>query len=177
MRQAGLLQGEWCNVVFYLAALLVVIADQLSKWWINQLSSNLAAGGSLFELGFFHIRRISNTGAAFGLFQDHSFLLTIVDVIGVMAILLVALVFYRQFPFLHNRLGKLSLGLVLGGSIGNLIDRLRLGAVTDFIDFRVWPAFNIADASITVGVILLAYSLIFLTGAGSTRPDSPSPDR
>ena len=166
------------HVVFYLAALLVVIADQLSKWWINKLSSNLAAGGSLFELGLFHIRRISNTGAAFGLFQGHSCLLTIVDVIGVVAILLVALVFYRHFPFLHNRLGKLSLGLVLGGTIGNLIDRLRLGAVTDFIDFRVWPAFNIADASITVGVILLAYSLIFLTGASSTRPDSPSsPDR
>ena len=149
-------------MVFSLAALLVVIADQLSKLWIR---SNLAVGESLLELGFFRIRHIYNTGAAFGLFQDQSFLLAIIAVIGVIAILLIVIVFPRRLPFLNGGLGKIALGLILGGTVGNLIDRLRFGRITDFIDFSVWPLFNVADSAITVGVILLAYSLIFLTRA------------
>jgi len=62
-------------------------------------------------------------------------------------------------------LGRPVLGLVLGGAVGNLIDRLRFGYVTDFIDVGLWPAFNIADSAITIGVILLAYSLLRLTRA------------
>ncbi len=163
MRQAGLLQGKWCNVVFYLAALLVVIADQLSKWWINKLSSNLAAGGSLFEMGFFRITHVPpNTGAAFGLFQGQSLALTIVALVGVVVLLLFAFFFPRRFPFLGNKLNKLALGLILGGTLGNLVDRLRLGYVTDFIDIGSWPAFNIADSAIVVGVIMFAYSILAL---------------
>jgi len=60
-----------------------------------------------------------------------------------------------------------AIGLVLGGTIGNLIDRLHLGYVTDFIDFKVWPVFNVADMSTTIGVIIIAYCLIFL--AQSTK--------
>lgn len=157
MRKAKSLQGKWRNVSFLLVALLVVVADQLSKMWIR---SNLDVGQSLIELGFFRLARVHNTGAAFGLFQDQSFALTIVALIGVAALLLYALVFCRRFPYLDNRLGKLALGLVLGGTAGNLIDRLRLGYVTDFIDVGVWPAFNIADSAIVVGVIILAYSIL-----------------
>ena len=62
--------------------------------------------------------------------------------------------------------GRLALGLVLGGTVGNLVDRLRLGYVTDFIDVGIWPAFNIADSAIVVGVIILAYSLCSLARAG-----------
>ncbi len=163
MQRVKSLQGKWWNVVFFFTtALLLVAADQLSKFWIR---SNLATGESLFEVGFFRLTRVHNTGAAFGLFQGQSFLLTIIASVGVIALLLYALFFHHRFPFLENRLGKLALGLVLGGTVGNLIDRIYFGYVTDFIDFNFWPAFNIADSAIVVGTILLAYALISLARA------------
>ena len=137
----------------------MVFADQLSKLWIR---SNLLVGQSLFEIGFFRITHIQNTGAAFGLFRGHSLILTVVALFGVAVLLLYVFFFYRHYPLLNNRLSRVALGFVLGGTIGNLIDRLRLGYVTDFIDFTVWPAFNIADSAITVGVIIIAYSLLSL---------------
>ncbi len=79
--------------------------------------------------------------------------------LGIAAILLSTLLFSRRFSFPSRGLSKLSLGLILGGTIGNLADRIRLGYVTDFIDLGIWPAFNIADSAIVVGVILFAYSL------------------
>ena len=167
MQKVKSLQGKWWNVVFFLTtALLLVAADQLSKLWIR---SNLAMGESVFEVGFFRLIHVHNTGAAFGLFQGQSFLLTIIASVGVAAILLYAFFFYRRFPFLDNRLGKLALGLVLGGTVGNLIDRIRFGYVTDFVDFNFWPAFNIADSATVVGTIILAYSLICLARAGNTE--------
>jgi signal peptidase II len=159
MKKVNSLQGKWGNAVFFLTALLLVTADQLSKLWIR---SNLAIGGSLFEVGFFRLTRVHNTGAAFGLFQGQSFSLTIIALVSVAALLLCALFFHRKFPFLGNRLVKLALGLVLGGTVGNLVDRIYLSYVTDFIDFNFWPAFNIADSAIVVGTIILAYSLIGL---------------
>ena len=157
MQKVNRLQDKWWNVVFSLTALLVVAADQLSKIWI---SNNLDDGQSLPETGFFRLTRSHNTGAAFGIFQDQTLALTIVALVGVVVLLLYALFIYRRFPILANRLGKPALGLVLGGTVGNLIDRLRLGYVTDFIDVGIWPTFNIADSAIVVGVIILAYSFL-----------------
>jgi signal peptidase II len=145
---------------FFLAALGVVVADQLTKWWI---SSSLLEGQSLFEAGIFKIARFSpNTGAAFGLFQDQSFALAIVAIFGGVFLLVYAFAIRRRFSPLDNLLGWSALGLILGGIAGNLIDRLRFGAVTDFISIGWWPAFNIADSAVVVGVILIAYSLLFL---------------
>jgi len=163
MQKVNSLQGKGRNVIFPLTALLIVVADQLSKFWIR---SNLATGESLFEVGFLRLARVHNTGAAFGLFQGQSFLLTIIASVAVAALLLYTLFFHHKFPFLDNRLGKLALGLVLGGTTGNLIDRIHLGYVTDFIDFNFWPAFNIADSAVVVGIIILVYSLICLARAG-----------
>ena len=160
MQKVGYPRGKWRNAVFFLTALLVTAADQFSKIWIR---SSLGMGESLPETGLFRLTHITNTGAAFGLFQDYSLPLTIVALIGVIAILLFALYFYRRPPFYDNPLGKLALGLVLGGTIGNLIDRLHQGFVTDFIDIGRWPAFNIADAAIVIGVILFVYRLLVLT--------------
>jgi len=159
MQKVNCLQGKWRSVVFLLTALLVVAADQLSKIWIR---SNLAVGESLPEAGFFQLTHVQNTGAVFGLFQGQSFPLTVVALIGIVILLVYALVIYRHFPFLDSMLGKLALGLVLGGTVGNLIDRLTtdLHYVTDFISIGIWPAFNIADSAITVGVIIFAYSLL-----------------
>ena len=165
MQKVNSLQGKWWNVVFFLTALPLVAADQLSKLWIR---SSLAIGESLFEVGFFRLTRVHNSGAAFGLFQGQSFLLPIIASVGVAALLLYAFLFHHKFPFLENRLGKLALGLVLGGTVGNLIDRIYLGYVTGFIDFNFWPAFNIADSAIVVGIIILAYSLIGLATAGKS---------
>ncbi len=161
MQKAKSLQGKWRNVGFFLTALLVVAADQLSKMWIGSYPEEQA----IFKAGFFRIIHTHNTGAAFGLFRDQSFILTIVAFVGIVVILLYALLIYRRFPFWDNLLGKSALGLVFGGTVGNLIDRLRFGYVTDFIDVGVWPAFNIADSAIVVGVIILAYSLCSLARA------------
>lgn len=147
-------------MVFFLLGLLIAVADQLSKTWIRV---NLAEGQSLFEIGFFRIIRLHNTGAAFGLFQGQSFALTIVALIGVAAILAYVLVISRYFSWPNSMLGRTALGLVLGGTMGNLIDRLRFGYVTDFISFSFWPAFNIADSAVTVGAIIFVSSIFLLT--------------
>jgi len=155
-------------VVFFLIALLVVVADQLSKIWIRFYTE----GQLIFEAGFFRLIRVNNTGAAFGLFQDSSFFLIIVDFIGIILVLLYVFLVPRRFPFLDTKLGRLALGLVLGGTIGNLVDRLRFGYVTDFISVGVWPAFNVADSAITVGVVLFACFLLFSTRAKKPLPPS-----
>jgi len=160
MRRVSSLQGRRGMWSFFLTALLVVVADQLSKWWIIE---HLKPQQSLFEAGFFQIARFPpNTGAAFGLFQDQSFALTIVAIVGIAFLLVYALIIHPRFSPLDNLLARTALGLVLGGTIGNLIDRLCFGGVTDFISIGWWPAFNIADSAIVVGVIIFAYSLLLL---------------
>jgi signal peptidase II len=163
MRKVSNLQGGR-NAVFFLAALLALVADQLSKLWIR---SNLDIGQSLFEVGIFQITRFPpNTGAAFGLFQDQSFALTIVAIVGIALLLVYAFVISPRFLSLDNLLGRSALGLILGGTMGNLIDRLCFDGVTDFISIGIWPAFNLADSAIVVGVILFAYSLLRLARTG-----------
>lgn len=158
MQKGDSQQAKWWNVIFFFTtALLVVAADQFSKLWIR---SNLALGESLFEVGFFRLTYVRNTGAAFGLFRDQAFALAIVGLVFVAALLVYVFFFHRKFPLLDNRLGKLALGLVLGGTVGNIIDRIYLGHVTDFIAVSIWPVFNIADPAIVVGVIILAYFLL-----------------
>ena len=162
MQKVNHIQGKWRNVVFLLVALLIVVADQLSKVWIR---SNLATGQSLPETGFFQLTHVQNSGGAFGLFQGQSFPLTILASIVIAILLFYVFFISHRFPFLDNMPGKAVLGLVLGGAIGNLIDRLRFGYVTDFIDVGIWPAFNIADSAVTVGVIIIAYFLLSLARA------------
>ena len=163
MQKASNIRGRWRNAVFLLVALLVVVADQLSKLWIR---SNLLEGQSLFEVGLFQIIRLSpNTGAAFSLFRDQSFALMIVAIVGAVFLLVYALIICPRLFSLDTMLGKSALGLILGGTIGNLIDRLRFDGVTDFISVGIWPAFNVADSAIVVGVILFAYSLLTMARA------------
>ena len=151
-------------MVFLLTAFLVVAADQLSKLWIRSYPEAVP----IFEAGFFRIIRNHNTGAAFGLFQGYPLTLSLIALIGIVVLLLCVLFFFRHYPFLDNRLGKPALGLILGGTIGNLIDRLHLGYVVDFINIRIWPVFNIADSAIVVGTILFSYLLLSLTMAKKT---------
>ncbi len=164
MQKASERRSGWRrSAILFLIALLVATADQLSKNWVR---SNLLVGQSYFELGFFRITHVNNTGAAFGLFQGQSFILTIIGLAGIAIFLVYTLVIYRGLPFLDNMTNRAALGLVFGGTVGNLTDRLRFGQVTDFIDFGFWPAFNIADPALIVGVILFAYSLLSAARTG-----------
>lgn len=156
------LPSRWLNAIFGLVALVVVIADQLSKAWIR---GSLAVGQSIPLPGILKITHIRNSGAAFGLFQDHSLPLIIASFVALFVLLTYVLFLSHRFPLLDNLKGKATLGLILGGIIGNLIDRLRFGGyVTDFIDFGFWPAFNVADSAVTVGGIILA-SILLLSAA------------
>jgi signal peptidase II len=149
-------------VVFFLVALLLVAADQLIKWWIRE---NLAVGQSLWRWWIFEIGRVPpNTGAAFGLFPDQTLALVIVSAVGIAAVLTYAFLVYRRYPFLDSWLSRVALGMILGGTIGNLIERIlyllgKVGGVTDFAHIGWWPPFNLADSAVVIGVILFIYSL------------------
>jgi signal peptidase II len=151
-------------VVLFLVALLLVAADQLTKWWLRKF----AIGEPLWSWGIFEIARVRpNTGAAFGLFPGHTLVLVIVSLVGVAFVMVYTFVVYRRCPFLDSWLSRVSVGMILGGTIGNLIDRClyllgRLDGVTDFIHIGWWPPFNVADSSVVVGVILFIISLLFL---------------
>ena len=153
-------------MLFFLTALLVVIADQLSKFWIR----SHAEGQVIFRTGFFNITHVNNSGAAFGILQDQSFLLTIAGFAGILLILLFTFVISHRSSSLSTTAGKLALGLVMGGTIGNLADRLRYGQVTDFISVSIWPTFNIADSAVTIGVILFAYLFLVSSRVEKTPP-------
>ena len=160
MRRPSSLKLDWRQrAAFFIIALLVVSVDQLSKLLIEL---NLDVGESIPEMGFFRFTHIHNTGASFGLFQDQSLVLAIAGIVGIGVLLYLILFMYRRITFLSTTSVKISLGLMLGGVIGNLIDRLSSGYVTDFIDFSFWPAFNVADSATVVGAIILAYSLLRL---------------
>ncbi len=158
MQKASEPRRGWWQVLLLLNASLVVATDQLSKVWIRVYPQ----GYNIFQAGFFRITHISNTGAAFGLFPGQSPLLTVVALLSIILLLAYALVIYRHYPLFYSGLGGVALGLILGGATGNLIDRLRFGEITDFIDFTVWPAFNIADSALTIGAILVVYLFLRL---------------
>jgi signal peptidase II len=156
MQNAGSPPRKWWYIVIFITVSLVATADQLTKLWVRSFPE----GHVINELAFLRLTHVQNTGAVFGLFQDQSFILTIIALVGVALILLWSLFMYRSFPLLTNIPNRIALGLMLGGAVGNLIDRISRGYVTDFIDFRIWPAFNIADSAIVIGVIIVVYYLL-----------------
>jgi signal peptidase II len=131
-------------------ALIAVAADQATKALVRA-SLELGDRDGVFPgVDLVHVR---NRGVAFGMFEDGGVILVVIGVASVLALL----VFFAT----HSRrpLVWLPTGLLLGGAAGNLIDRTRQGFVTDFIDLPLWPAFNIADTCITIGVLSLLYVL------------------
>jgi signal peptidase II len=130
---------------------LVVTLDQLSKLWI---AANRPPTDLELLPGFINLVFVKNYGVVFGLLSGHTELRIALSVAGSVIIL----VFLHYHPP-TTTLGTLSLALILGGGVGNLIDRIRLGYVIDFISFQLfrWPAFNIADAALTVGIFALIY--------------------
>lgn len=151
-------RGKWRLVVFGCIGLLLLLADQLTKTWIR---AGLERGETLFDAGFFQIIRSQNTGVVFGLFKGSIDVVRIVACVGIVLIVGLFIYFYKRWSFLHGRLVQLALLLIICGTIGNQIDRFWLGYVTDFIDFKIWPVFNIADACSTIGSIIVVYCIIF----------------
>ena len=131
--------------------LLSFLLDQATKWWI--LNHVMDPPRVIPVTGFFNLVLGFNTGVSFGLFGEAPAWLLMAFILPMVAGLLV----WMTRP--DSRLTAIALGLVVGGAFGNLLDRLRHGAVTDFLDFHVgayhWPAFNFADVAIVSGVALL----------------------
>ncbi len=133
--------------------LAVVGLDQLTKWLV---ASNLAVGEHWPAHGEFYITRIYNSGSAFGFFPSQTLFLIFGSLIGIGALL----VLYHNHPF-PGFLLRASLVFQLGGALGNLIDRLRAGAVLDFVALAWWPVWNLADASILTGIGILIFLMVF----------------
>lgn len=133
-----------------LAAFSVFILDRLSKSIIKFFL--LSPKSYPVIKGIFHLTLIKNQGAAFGLFPGSFPLFLFIS----LATIVLIFYLYSQKK-IKGKLGEFSLGLILGGALGNLYDRIFYGAVIDFLDFRIWPVFNLADSAITIGVILLAW--------------------
>jgi signal peptidase II len=132
-------------------ALAALLADQLTK---RLVSSTLGLDDHVHVLGPFSIHHVQNSGIAFGLFSSATAVVTALTAIAVAWML----VFFARSGARHPILPT-ALGLLIGGSVSNLVDRIRLGHVTDFLDFRYWPAFNLADSFIVVGVSILLLAL------------------
>jgi signal peptidase II len=165
MQKHNLPQVKW-NFIFGAIALFVVAVDQLSKWWIQ---THFYPGQSVPENGFFRLIYAQNTGAAFSIFYGNNGILAIIATFGAILILVFTLVFQPRFSFLDTRVNKIALGFILGGTIGNLIDRYTLHYVRDFIGVGPWPIFNAADSATVCGVIIFAISLLFFTRDSSPK--------
>jgi len=139
--------------MFALAVVAVFLVDQFSKAIIQSL---MYQGESIPVLPpVFYLTYILNPGAAFGILADQKMLFIVVAFLAIGGVL----IGYRQIPP-GRILLQLGLGLAVGGAVGNLADRLRYGQVVDFMDFRVWPVFNLADTAIVIGAVLLIWDLL-----------------
>ncbi len=147
---------KW-NIIFLTVAALVVVLDQWSKGW---LQSQMIPGQSIPESGFFRLTYAQNTGAVFSIFYGRTAILTYVSLVGALLIMLYNFVFARSFPTLQTGWNKVALGFILGGTVGNLIDRFSLHYVRDFIDVGPWPIFNAADSFIVIGVIMFGITIL-----------------
>lgn len=154
--------SQWVGLVAVAAA--AVLGDQVTK---HVVISTLGLDDSVHVLGPLSIHHVQNSGIAFGLFSQATAVVTVVTSV---AVLWMAVYFARSGA--RHPVLPAALGLLIGGSLSNLVDRIRLHHVTDFIDFRYWPAFNLADSFIVVGVVIL---LVALLGADRVPKQSKRP--
>jgi signal peptidase II len=139
---------------WFVLAAAIVVADQVAKWAVLE---QFAHGERRELTAFLNLVLVYNKGAAFSMFADASGWQT--PLLIAFAVAAAAIVGYLIVKNPHKKLLCLGLALIMGGAIGNVIDRLRYGHVVDFLDFHAmgwhWPAFNVADSAITVGAVLL----------------------
>ena len=158
MQRLNSLQGSWERLKLpCLIAISLIILDQISKLLVRHY---LSLGESVPAEGVFRLTYVANKGAIFGIAVPQ-----VLPIIFSTLIFIAAIYICYRFSLFESRLAQVSLCFIISGSVGNLVDRIHLGYVVDFIDIRLWsdfhwPAFNAADSSIVIGVILLAYFLI-----------------
>jgi signal peptidase II len=139
------------RLMIFILVITILSLDQLTKFIATK---NLILNQSTPIIkGIFHLTLIHNRGAAFGILKNQIPLFVFTSIFAIILI-------YRSLKNARHNLYSFSLGLILAGALGNLIDRLFFGYVIDFLDFRIWPVFNIADSAITIGAILLGYSIL-----------------
>lgn len=141
---------------YFIIALLIMI-DQIVKY-IVRIRFDVGESIPIIK-NIFHLTYVRNIGAAFGILANQKIFFVIITIVVIGGIIL----FVRKQQNVHKMM-LLSLNLIVGGAIGNFIDRVYLGYVVDYFDFRIWPVFNIADINIVIGSILLSYYVIFLDG-------------
>lgn len=156
-------RSRWARLrsyrVLWLLALTIFALDQLTKAWIHTrlpLGSYGAYDGIEVIPDFFYLVHVGNTGAAWSLFTGKSFYLAILALVTLLAMFI-----WRRALGLQGRTAQIAFGLLCGGIVGNLVDRLLHGHVIDFLDFHfgsyVYPTFNVADAGICIGVALYVW--------------------
>jgi len=150
-RPLGAGATQWAGLAAIAGA--AVAADQLTK---QVVARALELGEEVQIAGPFSIHHVHNSGIAFGLFSSATGIVIALTAVAVVWML----VFFARSGARHPVL-PVALGFVLGGSVSNLLDRVRLGHVTDFLDLRYWPAFNLADSFIVIGVVILFVVLFF----------------
>ncbi len=160
-RQFGASWPQWLSLGS--VAFAGVGADQLTK---SIVTSRLDLNDQVHVVGPFSIHHVTNSGIAFGLFASATSIVILLTGLAVAWMLY----FFARSGSRHPVL-PVALGLVIGGSVSNLTDRVRLGHVTDFLDFKYWPAFNLADSFIVVGVAALLLALV----AADRQPTRPRP--
>ncbi|MDP6597955.1 MAG: signal peptidase II [Candidatus Poribacteria bacterium] len=153
-----------------LVAVLIFILDQFTKWLIVQ---KLKTSDYIPVIdGFFNIHHVRNRGAAFGILQGQKMLLVVVTIAAL------GLIGYYYFHYRQSLWMRIGLGFLLGGALGNLIDRIRMGEVVDFLQFGLlpnyaWPTFNVADISVCVGTGMI-FILFYLERNETQQPDEPN---
>jgi signal peptidase II len=161
--------GRWRHdATFFLIAATIVAADQFTKWLVRSNLARYEAWPDGWE--FVRIIHVTNSGAAFGMLQGQTPFLIVTSILG-----LAAIVLYYLYPPMDHGVIRIALGMQLGGAVGNLIDRVRLGEVTDFIDVGSFPTFNVADSSISVSIAAVLLFFVFQeTDQPKARPEAAS---
>jgi len=159
---------------FLFIAVIVLLLDRLTKWAV---ASNIDLYHSVAIIpGFFSLKHVENTGAAFGLFAESSAQWKVGALVSfsILALIVVAALLWKNGHALTTT--SIGLSLILGGAMGNLWDRMVSGHVVDFLDFYVgsyhWPAFNVADSAIVIGAILLVSEIVFAKSTSETVKSS-----
>lgn len=149
------------DIVYSLVTTIgIVFFDRITKVFFSGL---LQFGESLPVIrNVFHFTLVHNTGIAFGFFKNQGIVFIVIPIIAII-LLVFNIYYYRQANEILSRTYIVSFSLILGGAIGNLIDRIRYGYVIDFIDFRIWPVFNIADSAITIGALIIGFKCFQLS--------------
>ena len=141
------------RVLLFSTAFLAYIADRFAK--LLAIKTMYPGQSTGLVPGIFHITLVLNKGAAFGILKDQAVLF-----IPLSAFIVTLIILYAWNGKILSASIAVSLGLILGGALGNLVDRASYGYVIDYFDFRIWPVFNIADSAITVGTAMLALNLV-----------------